>query len=149
MQVFSKWMAVLAGLLIGNTLFAGTSYVEALRCHSRFVEDLGEVNAGILCRGVESANATAVANCLSEGKARTEDTKAVALLCQGTKYRNTSATLNCYDQVIETMQPVDAASLCQRTDYRAYTAKMNCVSHATESMSVAAAAKLCGGLTGE
>lgn len=149
MKFFSTLMIVLSGLLVGNSLLASTSYVEALRCHERFVIDLGEVNAAILCRGVESNTATAVANCVSEGKARTSDNKAVALLCQGISYRIMTATVNCYDDAVVALDPVDAASLCQRTDYRVYTAKMNCLSAAKESMSSAAAGELCGGVSGQ
>ena len=73
--VFSKLIVVLSGMMVGSALFASTSYVEALQCHSRFVEDFGEANAALLCRCVESRNATAVYNCVSEGKARTDDGK--------------------------------------------------------------------------
>lgn len=149
MLVFAKLIVVLSGMMVGSALFASTSYVEALQCHSRFVEDFGEANAALLCRGVESRNATAVYNCVSEGKARTDDGKAIAMLCQGIDYRITTATLNCFDQMVDDMPAVDAASLCQRTDYRAFTAKLNCLSAASESMSPSAGAKLCGGLSGQ
>jgi hypothetical protein len=146
MYVFAKLMLVVSSLLASAPLFASTSYVEALHCHSRFVSDLGEVNAALLCRGVESSNATAVNNCVSEAKVRTDDGKVIAILCQGIDYRITTATLNCFDQSVESMPALDAAILCQRTDYRAYTAKMNCLSAAKDSMSNEAGTKLCGGI---
>lgn len=146
MYDLAKQILVSSSLLASTTLLATTNNVEALRCHSRFVSELGEVNAALLCRGVVSSSAPAVANCVMEGRVRTDDLKVVAILCQGIDYRINTATMNCFDQSVETMPAIDAAILCQRTDFRNYTAKLNCVIAAKNSMSNEAAAKLCGGV---
>jgi len=125
---------------------AAGEFAEALRCHDYVKEELGDANAATLCRGIVNANATAVYNCLAEGRARKYVSGVTAVLCQGVDYSITTATLNCFDQALEDLDAAAAAELCQRTSYAVYTSKFNCLSYALETMVPADAAKLCGGI---
>ena len=139
------FFAVALSLLSVNAFAAG-EFAAALRCHDEVREELGDANAATLCRGVVNTNATAVYNCVDEGRARKFVPAVTAVLCQGIDYRISTATFNCYDQALEDLDAADAAELCQRTSYAVYTTKFNCLSYALDTMLPADAARLCGGI---
>lgn len=144
MQFFIAGVVVVVSLA-SNAFAAGVNYAELLRCHDRYSQRLGENHAAVVCRGVQSATATAVDDCVF-GLLDATSEAAIATICQGIRHDIATATLRCFETAQGFTDVQNAATLCQRTSYRVYTSKINCFDAARATMGDSAAVQLCGGI---